>query len=142
MFHRIRNWVRFPNTAQLTRLVVLMMAMGLTMSLTELRQVSAWQTDVPLDQALVLEGGESTNPRSFDPATTLTGGDKRVFSGLVSLNPSLNVIPDLAERWDVGPDGTLYTFSLRQNARFHDGRPVTAQDVVYSWDAPRTRSGV
>ena len=95
---------------------------------------SALQIDVPLDQALVLAGGESTNPRTFDPATTLSGGDKRVFSGLVSLDPSLSLTPDLAERWEVSADGTVYTFYLRQNARFHDGRPVTAQDVVYSWE--------
>ena len=125
--------VSFPSVAHLTRTILLMLAMVLTFSLTAPGPVSAWQTDIPLDQALVLEGGESTNPRSFDPATTLSGGDKRVFSGLVSLNPALNVTPDLAERWDVSPDGTVYTFSLRRNARFHDGRPVTAQDVVYSW---------
>ncbi|HET6824272.1 MAG TPA: peptide ABC transporter substrate-binding protein, partial [Anaerolineales bacterium] len=92
------------------------------------------QIDVPLDQTLVLAGGESTNPRSFDPATTISGGDKRVFSGLVSFDPKLNLTPDLAERWDVSADGTVYTFYLRQNAKFHDGRPVTAQDVVYSWE--------
>ena len=96
--------------------------------------VSALQIDVPLNQALVLEGGESTNPRSFDPATTLSGGDKLVFSGLVAFDPHLNLSPDLAERWDVSPDRTVYTFHLRQNAKFHNGRPVTAQDVVYSWE--------
>jgi oligopeptide transport system substrate-binding protein len=95
---------------------------------------AALQIDVPLDQALVLEGGESTNPRSFDPATTLSAGDKRVFSGLVSFDPNLNLIPDLAETWDVSSDGVLYTFHLRQNAKFHDGRAVTAEDVVYSWE--------
>src|SRR6185295_336559 len=95
---------------------------------------SALQTDVPLNEALFLEGGESTNPRSFDPATTLSGGDKRVFSGLVSFDPNLNLTPDLAERWEVSPGGTIYTFHLRQNAKFHNGRSVTAQDVVYSWE--------
>ena len=94
----------------------------------------ALQTDIPLDQALVLAGGESTNPHLYDPATTISGGDKRVFSGLVSFDPSLNLIPDLAERWEMSPEGTIYTFYLRQNAKFHDGRPVTAQDVVYSWE--------
>jgi len=85
-------------------------------------------------QALVLAGGESTNPRQYDPATTHGSGDKLVFSGLVAFDPYLNLTPDLAERWDVSPDGTIYTFHLRENARFHDGRPVTAQDVVYSWE--------
>jgi oligopeptide transport system substrate-binding protein len=40
----------------------------------------------------------------------------------------------LAESWEVSPDGTVYTFHLRRNANFHDGRPVTAQDVIYSWE--------
>jgi oligopeptide transport system substrate-binding protein len=85
-------------------------------------------------QALVLAGGESTNPREYDPATTHGSGDKLVYSGLVAFDPYLNLTPDLAETWDVNPDGTVYTFHLRENARFHDGRPVTAQDVVYSWE--------
>ena len=94
----------------------------------------AWQIDVPLNQALVLEGGESTNPREYDPATTHGSGDKRVFSGLVSFDPQLNLTPDLAETWEVSADGMVYTFRLRANAKFHDGRAVTAQDVIYSWE--------
>lgn len=93
-------------------------------------------------QALVLLGGESTNPRTYDPATTHGSGDKLVFGGLAALDPQLNLIPDLAEGWQVSPDGTVYTFSLRQNARFHDGKPVTARDVVYSWErAARPETG-
>ncbi|HET9589925.1 MAG TPA: peptide ABC transporter substrate-binding protein [Anaerolineales bacterium] len=83
---------------------------------------------------MVLAGGESTNPRDYDPATTYGSGNKLVFSGLVSFDPHLNLTPDLAERWDVSPDGTVYTFHLRENAKFHNGRPVTAQDVIYSWE--------
>jgi oligopeptide transport system substrate-binding protein len=85
-------------------------------------------------QTLVLAGGESTNPREYDPATTHGNGDKLVFSGLVSFDPQLNLTPDLAKSWDVNPDGTVYTFHLRENARFHNGRPVTAGDVIYSWE--------
>lgn len=95
---------------------------------------SALQTDVPPDQALVLAGGESTNPRDYDPATTYGSGDKLAFSGLVSFDSDLNLEPDLAGSWDVSADGTVYTFHLRQNAKFHDGKPVTAQDVIYSWE--------
>lgn len=94
----------------------------------------AAKIQVPLEQALVLAGGESANPRTYDPATTHGSGDKRAFSGLVSLDPRLNLTPDIAERWEVSADGTVYTFHLRANAKFHDGRAVTAQDFVYSWE--------
>ena len=87
-----------------------------------------------LNQALVLAGGETTNPREYDPATTHGSGDKLTYSGLVAFDPHLNLTPDLAETWDVSPDGTIYTFHLRENAKFHDGRAVTAQDFVYSWE--------
>ncbi len=90
--------------------------------------------DIPLDQAIVYSGGESTNLRDYDPATTYSAGNKLVFSGLVSFDPHLNLTPDLAETWDVSGDGTVYTFHLREDARFHDGRFVTAQDIVYSWE--------
>jgi oligopeptide transport system substrate-binding protein len=94
-------------------------------------------------QALFLSGGESTNPRDYDPATQHSSGDKLVFSGLVSFNTSLNPVPELAESWDVSADGTVYTFHLRTNARFHDGRELVAQDVIYSWERaanPATQS--
>jgi oligopeptide transport system substrate-binding protein len=95
------------------------------------------------NQALFLAGGESTNPRDYDPATEHDAGDKRIFSGLVSFDPNLNLTPDLAASWDISPDGTVYTFHLRTNAKFQDGRPVVAQDVIYSWEraaAPATQS--
>lgn len=98
---------------------------------------------VPLNQALVLDGGQSSNPRDYDPATTHGVGDKLTFSGLVAFDPRLNLIPDLAENWTVSLDGMTYTFHLRQNAKFHDGRAVTSQDVVYSWERaadPKTQS--
>ncbi len=117
---------------------LLILAALLALAVTSLgaapRNASALQINVPLNQALVLEGGESNNPRDYDPATTHGSGDKRVFSGLVSFDPHLNLTPDLAESWDVSADGTVYTFHLRTNAKFHDGRPVTAQDVIYSWE--------
>lgn len=96
--------------------------------------VLALQIGVPLDQAIVYNGGESANLRDYDPATTYSSGDKLVFSGLVSLDPHLNLAPDLAETWEVSEDGTVYTFHIRANAKFHDGRDVTAQDVVFSWE--------
>ncbi len=119
---------RITKTVLLTLIVIFALGMALP------NPASAWQMDIPLDQALVLEGGESTNPRQYDPHTTYGSGDKRVFSGLVSFDPQLNLTPDLAEKWEVSSGGTIYTFHLRANAKFHSGRAVTAQDVVYSWE--------
>ena len=60
------------------------------------RDALAFQIDIPLDQALVYSGGESTNLRDYDPATTYSSGDKLVFSGLVAFDPHLNLTPDIA----------------------------------------------
>ena len=51
----------------------------------------------------------------------------------------------MAQRWEVSSDQTVFTFTLRENARFHDGRPVTAEDFKYSWERalhPATESPV
>ena len=87
---------------------------------------------IPRNQVLILPGWETTNQRYYDPATTSDSGDKLLFSGLVAFDPNLKLVPDLAETWV--SDGQVYTFTLRSNARFHNGRPVTAADVIYSWE--------
>lgn len=87
---------------------------------------------VPQNEGLFLEGGESSNPRDYDPASG--GANSFVWSGLVSFDEQLHVTPELAQGWDLSPDGTLYTFHLRPNAHFQNGRAVTADDVIYSWE--------
>ena len=76
------------------------------------------------------------DPPTLDPhlvADTVSAGVVyEVFSGLVAVNTDLAIVPDLAESWTISADGTVYTFKIRPNARFHDGRPVTAADFVYS----------
>lgn len=57
-----------------------------------------------------------------------------IFSGLVRANTDMEIVPDLAENWTVSPDGLTYTFNLRDDVTFHDGKPFTASDVVYSWE--------
>jgi oligopeptide transport system substrate-binding protein len=86
------------------------------------------------DSFLRLQGAEP--PTSLDPIqvrdTIAAEIVVEIFGGLVSLDLDLNVIPDLAEDWDISADGTVYTFRLRDNARFHNGTRVTAQDVKFS----------
>lgn len=92
------------------------------------------------DQVLLLAGGESSNPSENDPATSHSSGDTLVFSGLVQNNQNLRVAPDLAASWETNPEGTIYTFHLQPKALFHNGRPVTVEDVVYSWERAANQS--
>ena len=74
---------------------------------------------------------------TLDPALSRSGaGDilGGIFSGLVKLDTDLQVVADMAESWEMSDNNTVFTFTLRDNARFHDGRAVTAADVKYSWE--------
>ncbi len=55
-----------------------------------------------------------------------------VFSGLVRMGAHGEVLPGIAERWDINADATEFTFHLRRNALWQDGKPVTADDVVFT----------
>ena len=89
---------------------------------------------VERESALFLQ---SSQPLTLDPALTHggpSGALGHIFSGLVQLDNELRVQPDLAAGWDVDESGTVYTFYLYRNAVFHDGRPVTAEDIIFSWE--------
>ncbi len=63
-----------------------------------------------------------------------------LYSGLTRLDAQLQPQPDLASAWDASADGRLITFTLRTNVVWHDGRPLTADDVVYTLGALRELS--
>jgi len=90
-----------------------------------------------------------SDPPTLDPAlvsdTTSMGIVAEVFSGLVTLNTDLRLEPDLAESWEISSDGTVYTFKIRENAKFHNGKQVTAVDFKWSLERaanPQTVSPV
>lgn len=60
-----------------------------------------------------------------------------VFSGLVRLGPDAAPEPDLAESWDILDDGRRYVFHLRRGLLWHDGEPLTADDVLFTFEAIR-----
>ena len=60
-----------------------------------------------------------------------------LFAGLTRAAPDGQIVPDLAERWDVSPDGRTYTFVLRGGLRWSDGTPLDAQDVAFTYGALR-----
>ncbi|MFA5629165.1 MAG: peptide ABC transporter substrate-binding protein [Dehalococcoidales bacterium] len=78
------------------------------------------------------------NPYTLDPALA---GDSvsvnyilQIFSGLVTFNDNLEVVPDIAENWEISDDNLKYTFYLKKDVYFHNGENVTARDFKYSWE--------
>ena len=85
------------------------------------------------------------SPENFNPMLNVTGttfdANRPIYQRLLAFAPgTTTVVPSLAERWDVSPDGLVYTFHLRQgvawqpNARFRPTRPFGADDVLFSFD--------
>jgi oligopeptide transport system substrate-binding protein len=80
----------------------------------------------------------NVEPESLDPAIITGQADGRVvgglFEGLTRLDPkTARPVPGIAERWEISPDGLVYTFHIRTNALWSTGEPIRADDVVYSW---------
>lgn len=77
------------------------------------------------------------DPGHLNPAISTAGPLHAVagslFNGLVALDEAGNPMPDLAESWTVAPDGLSVFFRLRGGVRWHDGRPLTAEDVRISF---------
>jgi peptide/nickel transport system substrate-binding protein len=73
---------------------------------------------------------------SLDPAkvTDYTGymAIVNMYDGLTTVSPSGEIVPHLAKSWDISDDGQTYTFHLRDDAKFQDGTPVKAADLVWS----------
>lgn len=84
---------------------------------------------------IIANGAE---PGSLDPATSKGLEELRIvmalWEGLMRLDPkTAQPIPGLAERYEVSPDGRVYTFHIRTNAKWSTGERITAHDFVYSW---------
>lgn len=79
---------------------------------------------------------ESLNPVDAKNGNGDIFADSLVYSGLVRSDPagSDKIVPALAQRWTVSPDGRTYTFYLRHGLKFSNGQPVTAEDVKWSLD--------
>lgn len=80
--------------------------------------------------------GITQEPDSFDPHLAAAAGTKEIiynfFDGLVKLMPDSTFEPALAESYDVSDDAKIFTFKIRENVTFHNGKELTVDDVVYS----------
>ncbi|HEU0198500.1 MAG TPA: peptide ABC transporter substrate-binding protein [Nevskiaceae bacterium] len=85
----------------------------------------------------VLERQIGASPQTLDPSLATDVASQQVledlFEGLVTLNEAGDVVPGVAKSWSESADGLTWTFHLRDDARWSNGQPVTAQDFIYSW---------
>jgi len=86
--------------------------------------------------AKTLRKGNGAEPATLDPhrAQGVTASNilRDMIEGLVAEAPDASLIPGAAERWEISPDGLVYTFYLREAGRWSNGDPVVAEDFVFS----------
>ena len=93
----------------------------------------------PVDAAAVYREGVVGVPSSITPITARTRSERTlvglIFSGLVKLGPGSTLVPDLASGWKVDRTRTIWTVTIRPDATWQDGAPVTAADAVFTVNA-------
>ena len=82
------------------------------------------------------------NPLLDDNNSVDRDVDRLIFSGLLKFDDRGTAQPDLAESWGISRDGTVYNFTIRQNAVWHDGVPVTTDDVLFTIELMREGTDV
>lgn len=94
-----------------------------------------FQTEIPTQGGTLTEGVVGT-PRFINPILAISDADRDltelVYSGLLDIDASGSYIADLAESWSISDDGRTYSFALRDDAVFHDGEPVTTEDIAFT----------
>ena len=83
--------------------------------------------------------GQTNPPKTFNPLmaneTSSTDINARMFAYLVAYDHAReDIYPELAKSWEMSPDQLTWTFHLRRGARFSDGHPITADDVLFSFE--------
>ena len=91
---------------------------------------------VPVRGGIYVEG-LAGNPQYVNPLLSHYNGVDQdlcalIFEGLAAFDEQSNVVPLLAESWEISPDGLTYIFHLRRDVQWHDGIPLTADDVLYT----------
>lgn len=143
-------------SGRLTRRQVLGRAAAVGMSASMLGTLAAAVEGAPAAYAAqggspkpggTLKVGLQADPTALDfqkqSLTAIGHAVENIYNTLVRVKPDLTVEPELAESWQISPDGKTYTFKLRQGVTFHDGTPATSADVKYSFERlvdPKTAS--
>ena len=119
------------------RILTLFLSLTLLLSLAACGG-NADTTDARRDANEIVVGIAQDLENELDPYASVTAANREVlfnvFEGLVKPDADGNLIPAVAERWEISDDQLTYTFHLRPGVKFHDGSEVTAMDVAWSID--------
>ena len=137
----MRNWPDQPPLSKASRMSlwkVLLCAMALWVSGAGCQRHGEYFGKAEPPSGRVFRFNNGAEPEYLDPGLMTGQPDGRIaellFEGLTTNDPeTFQPRPGVAASWDLSPDGLIYTFHLRNNAFWSDGRPVTAHDFVYSW---------
>jgi oligopeptide transport system substrate-binding protein len=120
-------------------LILCFLALTLTVTACGGTSTSSTQsTQTPTSSGKGVLNLTDSGPITLDPAVAAETSSAlyifQIYSGLVQLDENLQVAPDIAKTWDESTDGKTFTFHLRQDVTFQDGRQVKASDFKYSWE--------
>ena len=94
-----------------------------------------FKVNVPAHGGTLTEGIIGT-PRLINPVLAISDADRDitelVYSGLIRKMPDGEIVPDLASSYEISNDGLSYTFTLKDDLIFHDGKPLTTEDVLFT----------
>lgn len=135
LFERFHAWVTSLSSGDRVIFLTLSGLFGLTCLLSLFGLEQSLLQKVPTYGGSLTEG-EVGSPQFINPLLAISDADRDLsvltYAGLMGLTNTNKLVPVLAKSYDVSPDGKVYTFVLRDTARFTDGTPVTANDVVFT----------
>lgn len=124
----------FTKKERIVFIVLLITLLISTISILESLNKSL-MVSVPLRGGLISEGIIGS-PRFINPILATYPADQDmvslIYSGLMRKNPDTTLSPNLAEKYEVSKDGLIYTFTLKNKIYFQNGKPITADDVVFT----------
>jgi len=130
----ILNYIRQFSATEKALFGIFVLAALLSTSIMALRANGYFMIAIPTRGGEIHEGVVGL-PRTINPVVAVTDVDRDISSlvhaGLTKYSGG-SIIPDLASTWKISEDGLFYTFTLREDARFQDGKPLTADDVVFT----------
>lgn len=115
--------------------VTLSLSLGISALFCSYFIVDTFRKDAP-GRGGELHEGAVGYPNFINPLLSISESGKDLsyllYAGLMKVNGKGEIVPDLAESFSLSDDGRTYTFKIRENAVFHDNKPITADDVVFT----------